>query len=992
MDLEREPAEKLWSELRVAELANRRYGPSEELPAWSVVALGAAGYINAVDVACAVERLTDDAEWRRVGELVTLRAYASVGAMRPASDDRSFFSAEARRAEALLLSGEVKEARRLFTVALDEVSGAAAPLVWLECLPAALGMAVALGDYPAVIELCERAGQRFPTADFKGDCLLQAACAALATGAREGVAKLARSSEVPPSIQRLTGQLEERLKAASAEPNWVHAGEVTVAAAAPARVGVEGAEVLRRVLGGERAAHPPTSLAGLRSALETSGCRVVRCSLTVEKLTGLLEAGASVIVAEERSSSTGFARLVGYEKTSGLLLVERFDGVGAVLRIWDDQARRCALYGFGCVAILPDSAGSLASFHDARLDALDASEADLREAHAGRGRTAHLSAEAVALCPEVPRAWQLRGEALAAQARAGELEGSPADGPLEAWYAEARSRFEVAEWAHQTYAEALESWSLVTEAAIAWADALSLDHRDYRNALGLSRNRLKQGYGTAALHLAGDALARAPDVLATWEHFAVTAFELGRDQEAARAAALVLELDAKNAVALRVRGVTLERKGELAAAAAVHAEASVASAEAAPALRAALAAMRLGRFEQARDFAVQAMQRDPTDVEAYLLAARAFRALGNGADVLGVLEFALSRVGPESELVTAYASALCDFVPDQVLAEKVARVTSAWTELGDALLTFADALFDRGERQLAEHVYGAAAAADQEGLNPPWRRAKAYVRGGQLELAEQLLKELTQRRPHTYFVILSYCVGRALGHEAPLEDLGRASADVHPALVFGVTQHAAARAGDASLARALEQRLFGLPADALVDAGRFLADHRLFDDALALLDLAARHPRAEQALADRLRLEQLVSYRRGEVEKACSLSLGYHREHADWPVADVELAAATQSTDTAALRELAQKRLDFLLRGANQRWSDGMRERALLASVAYRDGDASAFDTLLEQHRTHQELLKVVHGAYGRARDVRAERIETELEGLAPGLLRRISL
>lgn len=1007
--------ESLWSELRLQELTNEAADPARTLPPPMAVALGAVRQRSALDTAVTTAELNGDATWGPVAHLIALRGFQRLGAMRHAERHASAlekefalhpfakvaraelageqgrcFSVPGVLAEHALWRGDGEHAAQVLVGGLRDSPRDTLPLVWFEGAPLLAGLALAQERASDILELCEGFLQRFPKSELAAGWHIVAVNTALYGGDRGPAQRLAQDEAAPAPARQFATRLMQRLDLISEPEQWVRA-RTPVRVAAAVHPELEGREVLRRLIGDRDLAQAPQSLAGLRAVLRGRDCTALRCRLSEARLVELLEADAHVIVAEERPVGSGFVRIVGIERASGLLLVERFDHVGAGLRYWDDQERRSALHGFGALVVFPSDSGAPGALHEPSLDALDACESDVRHAHSGRGRAAHLTAEAVEHCKDVPRAWQLRGEALLELLRAGELEGSNADGPLEAWYAEARARFETAEWAHQTYATCLDHWGLSHEAAIAWADARRLDDNDYRNALGLSQNRLRQGYARSAFTLADEAVARAPEKPAPWTQLALSALEVGSARHAQTAAEAVLEVAPDDAGALRVLGVSLERGGKLEEALGYHERAAAdEDDDGSGARRACLARLRAFDFDRAREHALASMQRDPGEAQGYQLASLAFRAQGSADDAISVLEFGISRVGPHSDLVEAYAAAVAELTEGEELEARVERALELWAENPDVLASFGDTFMEFAARELAERCFTAAIAAGGDSLSPPWRRARAYLKAGLLAEAEPLLTALVEQNPNAYFIAALDGIRRKLGSAPTLDLVRRASPDANPALLWGVTHRVAVVCANTALAAALEQRLFGLAPDALVDAAGFLVEHGLPDDADALAALADKHPRAEQTRAARLRLRHSLDRAGGDHAAAAARALELHGQHPDHPVVNSEIAAALRARSAEPLRVLAQKRLDYVLANASLEWGDGSEERALLACAAYWQGDTGPLDALLATYTGHPTVLRVAAKALSGSDDPRAAEILENLAQVAPGSARRL--
>lgn len=972
--------DKLWAALQLDELSARSYG-DEDLPAQAQVALAAVGRRSALGVALIADRpeLEQSASWGPLARAVALRGYQRLGARARAQlqaaalervaqrhglnralqaalqhEHALSYSAPALLAERALQLEDAPEAERVLTQGLDDACGELAPLCWLEGLSLQVGIQVARGHDAQAIALCDRFAERFPHSDGAALWRMVAAFIELHAGESSRLRQLARTpADDAPWSEPIAKGLLQSLELAGGALHWLHAAQPS-AVGVGHRVELEGRAVLRRVLGDAHIQNAPRSLAGLRAALRDRGVPSARLRLTRERLPALLGADAQVILAEERSIGTGFARVVGYETATGLLLVERFSQVGAALRRWQDQSRRSQLHGMGALVIgFPED---LHDLHDATLDVLDACEPERRHAHAGRARAAHQTAEAVRACSDVPRAHQLRGEALIEQLRAGELETSRADGAIERWYADARTRFEHAEWAHQLYATALELWTLSHEAAIAWADANTLDDADYRNALGLSRVQLRKGARESALRSAERALACAPEERDTWLQLAEAALTARKTEHAQAASAAVLELEPQNAHGLRILGLCHEWQGELARAVELHERASTHTGDPDAPLRAAIVRLRMHQFEQALDHAHEALERSPETLNAYLVAALAQQGLGDLPGSLALLERSISRLGARSELVQPYARGVARLEPAQ-REQRLARALQVWSEEPELLCSLAEALFEAGAHASGLRCFDAAAESNPNSRNPPWRRACECMQAGRLEDAHVTLSELANADPsNAYFAVLLDAVERKRGLPASFARLRRARPDAHPALLWGLMYRRASELGDEATRLAMEQRLFGLSPDDAIDAAWFCMQHRLLDEAEALIALAERHPRGQAESLARKRARHGLHMARDEVAAASALAMALHESEPELAVIDGELKSALCAREPHALERLARKRFEYVQRGAALAWGDGMHERGLIALAARLRGQSAAFDALQQAHGDHPAL------------------------------------
>ena len=116
------------------------------------------------------------------------------------------------------------------------------------------------------------------------------------------------------------------------------------------------------------AAQPVPSLADLRAVLGGPSLRVI---LSEAQIGTILEAGCSLYLEEERSTSTGIVRVAGFEATGRVLLLEDRATRAPSLVSADEQWRRCELHGRSALI----TGGELARLElgdDPRLAAIDA--------------------------------------------------------------------------------------------------------------------------------------------------------------------------------------------------------------------------------------------------------------------------------------------------------------------------------------------------------------------------------------------------------------------------------------------------------------------------------------------------------------------------------------------------------------------------------------------------------------------------------------------
>jgi tetratricopeptide (TPR) repeat protein len=973
-----------WTALKLGDLEQscRREGATPDPDA--VVLLGAAGRFAAAEVALVADAVRSDAVLGPVAALVVMRGYLRLGARREAEAHAALITAQcpsgiwprvvahelARgplrsvtprllRAELAVVDGDVPGATGLLKEALDAPDDALTPLVFQEAVPMLSGMQLAQGDDAAALGTLARFLGRYPDADLAPRVRALHATLALARGDASLAEKLAKDESAHPAARHHARELVERMALSARVEAPLAAGPCPIAPGS--FVGQEGRAVLRRLLGRDDVEGQPSSLGGIAACLRGAGLTPARCLLDEAKLAALLAEGARVVLAEERPVGTGFSEVLGYDAARGLLRVARFDRPGAALRTFPEQGRLSALHGLGALVLAAGKTRKPHRVHEPRLAILDAAEPDVRGVDTTRARAVHLTEQALEACPDVPRAHQLHGEALFEQLRAGELETSRADGPLEAWYASARLQFEQAEWAHQIYARCLDQWNASHEAAIAWADARALDDADYRNALGLSKNRLRQGYVHSARCLAAEALARVPEQPEAWAALAESALAAEAWLLAELCAHALLSVEPKASSAQRVLGLALERRGDLSAAVEVHlAAAGGSDDDGSAAQRASLACLRLARLTQARDLALSAMERDPAASPAYLLASMAFSALGEQDDARGVLAFGLSRVGPEPLLGERYAALLAASPPTDQRKEALSHARTVWAEHELMLLALADALSDAGDVESAASFFQQAHQASGRGVGSVFREARALVRRGRIADAEALLAPLVEQSDNAFVVSLLHGLRQKLGHAPSLSTLQKASPDAQPALVWGLTHATARQLGDRDLEQSLEERLFGLPAEALVDAARFCAEHLLADAAEALLALRERHRRPSVHPHALHRAAHALAVARADHSEAARLSHTHHVVELAAEVSLEELDAALCAAAFDTLGLLAEKRRRWLHAGADAQEGDGAREAVLIAAACAARGERGELDDVSQRYASHPALESVL--------------------------------
>ncbi len=733
-----------------------------------------------------------------------------------------------------------------------------------------------------------------------------------------------------------------------------------------------------------------SSLAGLQRSLDPAGERSVILRVSVESLGEFLSLGAVVIAHEERSVHPGFARIWALDTSGERLLVDSMHVPGYEYRTWKEQEGLMALYGNAALVFWKDGKPEdVLCEHDPDLALVGGTESDTLEPDAGRARQEELAKQATQACNDVPRAWQLYGQALLAQLRADELEDDNADGPVERWYGQARTRFVRAEWAHQVYAQALEKWGQFEEAAIAWNDAFCLDGHDARNLLGIARTRAREGLTSAAVWAARGALTADPSMLDAWRLRAELAASAGDDDLARLAAAIVLQVEPEDASAHQILGRCAETKEELAEALG-HYDRAATSGDASHLARASIVAARMGDAEGALQRALAVVDNSPEEFVNHLRGSHCFVAMGQGEDALGILEFALSRFGPHEALVGGYVQRITDLLTEKECEERVIAFLDSWSEYERPLVDFGVSLSSAGHSDLALRCFDAADLVQADSLNPRWQKVQCHMQANQgqkaAELLEGVLEETTM--PHAFALWIELRASRDA--DACWERLGKADASHNPALVWASARYLAGLRGDEESANGLSERLLGIGVGALESAMHFLLHNRALVLAGSLLPMLEAHPDAASNRENRLLLQALFASREGEELAASELLHTMHKDFSDATVTWQEMAIVLRAGSSEALTLLAEKALRGVLRGAPESFGDSCMERGYLASAVAMDGDFAALESLISAYPKNNAILaSAVRVAHQRS-DVHTSRWQEMLGEVAPGLNSRI--
>ncbi len=750
----------------------------------------------------------------------------------------------------------------------------------------------------------------------------------------------------------------------------------------------EGHRALAHLQSESREAAPSrvVSLAGLQAIVDPSHTRSVVVRLTWSTLDAFLRSGAIVIVHEERPIKAGFARLWDVDVEHSRVLADSMHVLGWECRSWEEQEAKMEHYGSCCFVLWPSEVpGEYSECHDENLATLGAVEEDQLDAQAGRARREELARLAVEACPDIPRAWQLHGIALLEQQKARELEEGTADGKVEKWYAQARTLFARAEWAHQIYAQALELWGQFEEAAIAWNDALHLDARDARNVLGIARTRAREGMNTAAQFAAREALALDPSDVDAWRLNGELALISGSEKIAELAGRIVLQVEPTDATSHRILADCAEKRGELSEALA-HLDRASQKGGSASLARGSIVAARMGDSEGALQRASAALDREPEDFANHLRLSECFVRSGMWEDAIGVLEFALSRFGPHSPLVQAYIDRIGKLLPLPAVQEKVRVCIQNWSEYEQAIVDLSLCLANQGYLALAEECSDTALTANPESLNPQWKRVEMCMRNGKRKQASEILGPMLEKvtLPHA-FAVWTELHGDTQTDEV-WQVLAKADASHNPALVWGAAHYLATLRGEDETASGLQERMWGIGTQALGAGMHFLLHTHSHKLAKHLLPLLVQHPEAESDQESILQLQALCAFRFGQGSEGCAFLVERVEKNTDTIVSWEELKWALGAGCGESLQGLAKKALTRVVRESPESFGDGMVERSYVAAADALLDNFSGITQLLDEHPTNLFVLECAARAAHMRNNTLSERVKSVLEEIAPGL------
>jgi tetratricopeptide (TPR) repeat protein len=654
--------------------------------------------------------------------------------------------------------------------------------------------------------------------------------------ARELLGTLAEETRSPVSLaarrahgiaRDVIATLERETGTAARGPNWTFAtpgpalSADVVSASSLARLRAS----IARLAENSHGEAPRTKLAGSRIVLDE------------KQLPSLLAASCTVFLEEERSTTTGLVRVLGFDPVGRVLLLEDIALRAPYLVSADDQWRRCELFGRGALV----TGAELAD--DPRLVAIDACLYGPNGDVPPQAFIAATMGEAVKANDSLPFAHKLLGGALLRQAIAGRSDIAQVYG----WYARTRERFLDAEWPLQLYAEALELEGRNEEAALAWSEAAARDPRDDRNVLGEARLVTRIGWDRRAERLVRRALTLRPDLAVGYARLASLALGAGTHDAARLCAEIATELDSTADAWLVLASVHeasgADQEADAALAAAIRADATIAW----PHVRMARRRAVVGRWEESLTAAEAATALDKH-------SAAAWHALGTarwgGGDVEGAfraLAEGLGRTGDDSLALEALRIAVLGWNGEE-RAKRIGEVAALRAENASTPNDIARTLHALGHD--AEAVASLeSAVADQGGaLNPSWWLLQSLARlarptEGQRERLRELGEMLLARAPQFPPVVLLHaCHLLDADPAAALAFVETTDSAIAPAALWEIAARALERLNRPDDAATLRARIADVLPEGAVQAAAHLAQigrHELARDLLLRAETAS---------------------------------------------------------------------------------------------------------------------------------------------------------
>jgi Tfp pilus assembly protein PilF len=591
--------------------------------------------------------------------------------------------------------------------------------------------------------------------------------------------------------------------------------------------------------------HP--TAAHVRRRLDAAGIAYARVRFDEASIEAALRGGAWVVLEEERPTDTGFVWVRAWDPIARVLEVIDPARSGPMLRRFDAQRERGALFAMSGF-VIPRRGTHTELAHDPALDLVDACDLDEDGREPPRARVEAIAAAALEAHPDLPMLHRRRGEALLAKLSSGDIEAGPR-GAFETWLAATRERFPDAEWPFQLHARALELQGRIIESCIAWKDAALRDPYDYRNALGQARAFAREGGLWAAYRALRRAATLAPGVGEIEGMLALNALHRNDRAQLKVHARLARALAPGDARAIMASATAAEHDREFDRA--VELLAALAERDDVGAWAPARLHRRhveAGRWAEARRVAEAACQRFPADASVWVQASAA--ALAEG-DVPAALELAcagIDRCGATDELLeAALDGAIFQSSPGdhRERIEVIVRRVLPQPSRADAVVR---RLVEIGDEDLAIDVARRAAAAFGRDLDGPWLLARSLLRTKatraqhDAEIAALLDRVVAGSGSFPYprvFLALD-----ALGRGEPeraLAVLEPADVARSPVLVWELTARALDALGRSPAAEALRARLpEGYPAGVLSEVG-FLSAYGHATLAAELLDAMLAH-------------------------------------------------------------------------------------------------------------------------------------------------------
>jgi tetratricopeptide (TPR) repeat protein len=696
------------------------------------------------------------------------------------------------------------------------------------------------GDWAEAARCRELAIERFPDAD---DVLRHRAAAGLAwwaagdaVAARRQLSTLRDATRESDDGQarhlhaEATTMLEALDAAASDRPAWIRvdapAGRPLACAGGRGVLGLLAwaNPDLATLASAPRPSDPddhPTA-AHVRRTLDLAGIVHARRRFDATSIEAALRGGAWVVLEEERPTDTGFVWIRGWDPVARLLEVVDPARPGRVLRRFDAQRDRSALFamsgfvvwGRGDVGRRRADAVPCGLEHDPALDRLDACDLDEDGQEPPRARVESLAAAALEAHPGLPMLHRRRGEALLAKLSSGDIEPGPR-GAFEGWLAATRERFPDAEWPFQLHARALELQGRTIEACIAWKDAALRDPFDYRNALGQARAFAREGSLWAAYRALRKASALAPGVGEIEGMLALNALHRDDREQLRVHARLARALAPDDARAIMASATAAEHDRDFGGAVRLLEQLAVRDdvGSWAPA-RLHRRHAEASRWQHARTVAAAACSRFPAEASVWARAAELALADGDPAEAFELACAGIDRCGGADDLV--------EVALDGAL---FGAATPAHREAVDVLVgrllpqpSRVDAVVRRlvaiGDEVFAIDVARRAAAAFGRDLDGPWLLARSLLRtratrAQHLAEAAAVLEQVITGSgsfpyPRVFIALQALAGGEA---ERALAVLEPADVPRSPVLVWELTARALDALGRGPAAEALRARL-----------------------------------------------------------------------------------------------------------------------------------------------------------------------------------------